>query len=107
VRNGGLQRLEWRRSPSFTLLGEHQGIGLDQAVHNYVLHEERVPGARLPPNGAGVVSTLGIVPEARVGKLLSAPILHQYDRHRDLAAALLKRVASDDEALQPSPGDAG
>ena len=80
----------------FLLRLPHQGVGLDQAVHNYVLHKGLVPGARLVPNGAGSVSTLGIVPEARVPELLSSAVLHQYDRHPAVAEALLERLGADD-----------
>ncbi len=66
-----------------------QAVGLDQAVHNYVLHSQRVPAAQLVPNGAGVVATLGIVPVEDLGPLLGAAVLHQYDRHPELSASLL------------------
>ena len=65
----------------FLLRLPHQAVGLDQAVHNYVLHKGSSAGARLIPNGAGIVSTLGVVPEARVNELVSSAVLHQYDRH--------------------------
>jgi hypothetical protein len=72
-----------------------QAVGLDQAVHNYVLHSQRVPAAQLVPNGAGVVATLGIVPVEDLGPLLGAAVLHQYDRHPELAASLLGEVGAE------------
>jgi hypothetical protein len=90
----------------FLLRLPHQGVGLDQAVHNYVLHKGLVPGARLIPNGAGIVSTLGIVPEARVDELLGSAVLHQYDRHPALTARLLDSLgAADPDSFQPSSAD--
>jgi hypothetical protein len=72
-----------------------QAVGLDQAVHNYVLHSERVSGAQLVPNGAGPVATLGIVPVEDLGPLLGASVLHQYDRHPELAASLLGELGTE------------
>jgi hypothetical protein len=90
----------------FLLRLPHQGVGLDQAVHNYVLHKGLVPGARLIPNGAGIVSTLGIVPEERVAELSSAAVLHQYDRHPALTARLLDSLESAHPGpCQPSAAD--
>ena len=73
----------------------HQSVGLDQAVHNYILHRGLVPQAHLIPNGAGAVATLGIVPREDVHGLLDAPVLHQYDRHPALAEALRRSLAED------------
>jgi hypothetical protein len=73
-----------------------QTTGLDQAVHNYVLHSKRVPSALLVPNGAGIVATLGIVPAEDVDPLLGAAVLHQYDRHPALSASLLEALATRD-----------
>jgi hypothetical protein len=70
-----------------------QRTGLDQAVHNYVLHNRLVPGVRLVPNGAHVVATLGTVPLEDLPALQEAAVLHQYDRHPTLAAALRRRYA--------------
>jgi hypothetical protein len=80
----------------FLLRLPRQGVGLDQAVHNYVLHKGLVSGARLIPNGAGVVSTLGVVPEERLNELSSSAVLHQYDRHPTLTARLLDALGSAD-----------
>ena len=80
-----------------------QAIGLDQAVHNYVLHSERVPSARLVPNGAGIVATLGIVPAEDVGPLLGAAVLHQYDRHPSLSASLREAVTTRDAVGGSTP----
>jgi hypothetical protein len=72
-----------------------QTTGLDQAVHNYVLHSKRVPSALLVPNGNGTVATLGIMPTDEVRPLLGAAVLHQYDRHPELAASLLDELAGE------------
>jgi hypothetical protein len=92
----------------FLLRLPHQAVGLDQAVHNYVLHKGIVPGARLIPNGAGIVSTLGIVPEERVEELWSAAVLHQYDRHPAVTTRLLDSLGSANPDPCPrSTGDTG
>jgi hypothetical protein len=64
-------------------------------VHNYILHSKRVPSALLVPNGGGTVATLGITPEDEVAPLLGAAVLHQYDRHPQLSASLLKALAGE------------
>jgi hypothetical protein len=70
-----------------------QRTGLDQAVHNYVVHNGLVPGVRLVPNGTPIVATLGTVPLEDLPALQEAAVLHQYDRHPALAAALRRRYA--------------
>ena len=72
-----------------------QTTGLDQAVHNYVLHSKQVRSALLVPNGGGTVATLGITPADEVAPLLGAAVLHQYDRHPQLSASLLKAIAGE------------
>jgi hypothetical protein len=82
--------------------GQDQPRG-DQAVHNVVAYEELRDAPfslRLCPNGAGPVYTLTqYVPPAEIrlsprGEVVNAegdvvPIVHQYDRHPDIARALL------------------
>jgi hypothetical protein len=75
----------------------HQATGIDQGVHNYVLHQGLVPSVRLIRNGEGPVLTLALVPrpeiEAAMEKgSLDANVLHQYYRHPRLSAALLGQV---------------
>jgi hypothetical protein len=72
--------------------------GIDQGVHNYVLHKGLVPRARLVPNGQGVVLTAGLMPPDEAVELLrersqAIKIVHQYDRHPELAQALAARTA--------------
>ena len=65
--------------------------GIDQGVHNVLLHGGMFPEARKVANDRGAVMTLGyVLPEEMVfddqDRLLSAdgfivPVLHQYDRH--------------------------
>jgi hypothetical protein len=88
----------------FLLKLTHQDTGLDQAVHNYVLHKGLVPQAHLIPNGAGAVATLGIVPDEDVNALLDAPVLHQYDRHPVLAKMLLQRLAETESRFREARG---
>jgi hypothetical protein len=67
--------------------------GMDQGVHNYVLHKGLVPRARLVPNRDGPVLTAGLMSEDEAVELLTEragaiKVVHQYDRHPRLAAAV-------------------
>lgn len=80
------------------LLGiPRQQGGIDQAAHNYAVHRGLVPDLELVANDGGPVTNLAIVPEAEV--LAALPdgyshvnVLHQYDRHPQLAEMLLSRL---------------
>jgi hypothetical protein len=59
--------------------------GMDQGVHNYVVHTGRAAG-RLVANSEGPVLTLGIMSDTDAEELLArrteeARVVHQYDRH--------------------------
>lgn len=74
-----------------------QAGGIDQGVHNYLLHTGRLPAAHLVPNGEGPVLTIGYMGEIADADLvgpdgLPLPVLHQYDRRPALSAALLARL---------------
>jgi len=73
-----------------------QDRGIDQGVHNYVLHKRLVPNARVIPNGDGPVLTVGIMCDESASRLLEScasqvRVLHQYDQHPGLAAAMRER----------------
>ena len=78
-------------------LGSH-----DQGVHNYLLYNNCLDPVKIYANGYGPVLTLGGEKEIRrdsQGRLLNrdgcvAPVVHQYDRHPDLARELLRRFES-------------
>jgi hypothetical protein len=80
----------------------HVIAGIDQCVHNYLLYSDALPGTRLYSNEFGPIATLNYVNPADfrfddLGLLLNhngAPyhILHQYDRHIELAARVLRRI---------------
>jgi hypothetical protein len=71
-------------------------FGVDQAVHNYLLWEGKLPGVVLCENGRDAVMTLknadikmhGMDGESRILNMDGhpAPVLHQYDFHPILAA---------------------
>jgi hypothetical protein len=73
-------------------LGAH-----DQAIHNWLLATGRLPEATSVPNGHGRVLTMGAQRHIEVaddGTVLNhdgtvPAVLHQYDRHVDLAPTLL------------------
>jgi len=74
-----------------------QTVGIDQGVHNYVIHTGLVSRARLVPNGEGPVFTAGLVPQADVDTALDegridANVVHQYQHHPRLAEMLLGRL---------------
>ena len=79
-------------------LGSH-----DQGIHNFLVRNGRLDPARIYGNGDGPVLTMSlglkIPPMDPAGRLLNndrlpVPVLHQYDRHPDLAPALMERFRS-------------
>lgn len=70
--------------------------GMDQGVHNYVVHHGLAPGA-VTGNSEGPVLTVGIMEEAAAVALLSSraemvKVVHQYDRHPALVELLEART---------------
>jgi len=85
VMTGGLLRLT------------HQSVGIDQGVHNYVIHNNLVPNVRLIRNGEGPVLTLALVPRPEIEAAmeegrLPANVLHQYNHHPRLAEVLHRSI---------------
>jgi hypothetical protein len=71
--------------------------GMDQGVHNYVLHKGLVAGARFTGNSDGPVLTVGIMPGDKASSLLrqrlsDVKVIHQYDRHADVAQVLANEL---------------
>ena len=67
--------------------------GIDQGVHNYLLHNGLVPRARIVPNAEGPVLTVGTMSGSAAVELLRSrkaalTVVHQYDRHRSVSAEL-------------------
>lgn len=87
------------------------GSGLDQAVHNYIIHEKVMTGFKLFENDEGPVLTLGYMSEEemqkndeglilnRNGEVIN--VLHQFDRHPSLTKEILDRLQLDPEILYP------
>jgi hypothetical protein len=85
-----------------TLLSTVRMTNGDQGVHNYVLHDGRIPHAKVLENFERV-ATLHYVPEDQLhigagGQVVNpdgsvSEIVHQYDRHPHLASAILKSYA--------------
>jgi len=72
--------------------------GIDQGIHNYVVHTDRVRG-RLVPNSEGPVLTVGIMDGAAAADLLrrraaEIRVVHQYDRHPEVTKAIEERRAT-------------
>jgi len=76
--------------------------GIDQGVHNYLLRNDRLPPSRLLGNDTGPILTLNDVDPRAIqldeeDRVLTeagdvAHIVHQYDRHPDLAERLLAKI---------------
>ena len=74
-----------------------QTVGIDQGVHNYVIHKGLLPGSRLFRNGEGPVFTVGLAPHDEIDAALDegrldANVVHQYQHHARLAETLLRRL---------------
>ena len=70
-----------------------QPLGVDQGVHNYLVHKGLVPNARLVGNREGAVLTVGLMSEAEAAAALEERaheirVVHQYDRHPHLLDVL-------------------
>ena len=64
--------------------------GIDQGVHNLVVHRGLVPGTQIVPNLEGAVLTVGKMSAADAAHALDerqdeVKVVHQYDRHPELA----------------------
>jgi hypothetical protein len=76
-----------------------QVAGIDQGVHNYVLHTGRVPRFTVVSNWTGPVLTLALVPPEEVASAarngrLNANVLHQYNHHAILRDRVQREFAS-------------
>lgn len=81
-----ISEIVWRRRP----LGSH-----DQGIHNMLVHRERLPFAAVIQNGHGRVLTMGkmnsYATDGGVVRNLDGTVpavLHQWDRHQQLAAEI-------------------
>jgi hypothetical protein len=79
-----------------------QPKGIDQAVHNFVIHNGLVPNVRLCANGDGPVLTLGAMSSEQAEAFVTRPdarvsVLHQHDRHRALGVRLLRELAGEEQ----------
>jgi hypothetical protein len=77
-----------------------QWAGVDQGVHNYVVHTGLAGDIAFAGNDRGPVATLAAVPKADVEAALPdgyahVNVIHQYDRHPLLAEMLLRRLGAD------------
>lgn len=79
-------------------------IGMDQGMHNYLLHTGRLAGAQIFENGRGPVLTMGYMRADSVRYDMAdlilnedgrpANVVHQYDRHPDVCRRVLARLSS-------------
>ena len=84
--------------------------GSDQGIHNYLCRFVIESSCHVATNGHGPIMTMGLIAgggvdfaESSDGRILDSagaviPVLHQYDRHPELAARLLRRLASQSPA---------
>jgi hypothetical protein len=79
--------------------------GGDQGIHNYLVHGALKPSTTLLRNGAAEVLTMGYLPREgefsmdAEGRIVDASgqvfnVLHQYDRHPELAGKIVQRYLS-------------
>jgi hypothetical protein len=94
--------LQYLRAMAEQLLTMRAEIGgIDQAAHNYLVRNGRLPDSQVVPNGKGAVLTLGgassfelddagwvINPDGSV-----PTVVHQYDRHPSLEQVIRSRFA--------------
>ncbi|MEO8352977.1 MAG: hypothetical protein ABI680_14685 [Chthoniobacteraceae bacterium] len=83
----------------------------DQGIHNYLIHASLLSGITVHNNRCQPITTLGLVPKERLrfdpeGYLLDVdgaivPVLHQYDRDKQLEARLLSQL--EQKRSQPTP----
>jgi len=93
------------RAMTSEIITNYAGWGTDQGVPNYLVRTGQLPGVEVVPHGAGPAMHVGIAPRDTIrtderGRVLNREgevcnIIHQYDRHPDLAGRLL--------APNPSP----
>jgi hypothetical protein len=74
-----------------------QTVGIDQGVHNYVIHKHLLPRVRLVRNGAGAVLTVAQVPPDEIDRAIDdgrvdSNAVHQYQHHARLKEVLLNRL---------------
>jgi hypothetical protein len=108
--------LEYLKVMSFYLTvpeacGQDGRAGVDQGVHNYIIHEKIIKNYTLYDNDAGPVLTLGYMTEEEMqkndeGLILNKNgevinVLHQFDRHPNLTKEILQRLKLDPEILYP------
>jgi len=110
---GDLQAMNRYLKEFEKLLGRARTVatgGSDQGLHNYLCRAIMEPWFQVSKNGAGPVLTMTPTLAAGVdfqissnGQILDAgglpvPVLHQYDRHPELAAGLLRKFAEETPA---------
>ena len=71
--------------------------GMDQGVHNYIVHKGLVSRGRLVANTEGPVLTVGIMSPADACAALDERghqihVVHQYDRHPQVAQTLARCI---------------
>jgi hypothetical protein len=73
--------------------------GIDQGVHNYVVHRGLVSSLRVVPNREGPVATVGAMTDVTAATVTDGDgrpihVVHQYDCHPALVRLLLDRLSA-------------
>ena len=86
------------------LLHSYEPVGYDQGVHIDVIYKKVVGGVKIFRFGEGPIIHLAIAPRDEIktnaeGEVLDrlgevVPIVHQYDRHKDLTQQIFKRFSN-------------
>ena len=96
--------LRFLRTTKSYLWQHHHHWVSDQTVLNYLIYMNYLSGVKVVPFGEGSVMHIGIAPRNKIhiradGKILNndgtvCPVIHQYDRHPDIADSIRKLYGS-------------
>jgi hypothetical protein len=105
--------LQYLKEMVTVLMRVTQGVGIDQAAHNYVVHTGLLKNVTLEGNEEGAVLSMHLRSRDKTkldgeGRVLNdsgtvPAIVHQYDRHPDLCALINKRYGGDVAANPNNP----
>lgn len=93
------QVMQCVREMTMEIITNYIGWGTDQGIPNYLIRTDRLEDVEVVPYGSGPAMHVGIAPRDSIrtdleGRVLNREgevcnIIHQYDRHPDLAETLL------------------
>ena len=86
---------------------KRQFDGMDQGIHNYILHKGRVPNVEMQGNEEGPVLTVAMLDGEAVRRLVferpePAKVVHQHDRHPEVRDELERRLHVRTDGASPA-----